>query len=135
MRHADGIWSWLVAAVATHFVITLVHGAAHAAAHVGTTVLQNIFIWAVIEVGPLAGLWVASRFRELGGWLIAATMSASFAFGLINHFLLPGVDRVDHVSGPWSALFAVSAVALAITEIGGAFAGMVYATRRLESSS
>jgi hypothetical protein len=135
MRSTDSGWTWLLATVSTHLVTTVVHGASHAAAHVSTTPLQNVFILAVIVIGPLVGLWLARRHDAIGGWLIAATMAGALAFGIVNHFMLPGGDRIDHVVGPWSMTFGASAVLLAISETAGAVVGIRYATRRVEHTS
>jgi hypothetical protein len=135
MRSRDSGWTWLLATVSAHLVATVVHAASHAAASVNTTPLQNVFILAVIVIGPLAGLWLAGRHDAIGGWLIAATMAGALAFGVINHFMLPGGDRIDHVAGPWSVTFGASAVVLAIIEAAGAVAGIRYATRRVEHLS
>lgn len=55
--------------------------------------------------------------------------------GLVNHFVFASVDNVRHVAAEWRPLFAGSALLLALTEIAGAFAGGMAATRRSESSS
>ena len=135
MRSTDSDWTWLLVTVTAHLVTTVVHGASHAAAHVSTTPLQNVYILAIIVIGPLAGLWLAGRHDAIGGWLVAATMAGALAFGVINHFMLPGGDRIDHVAGPWSVTFGASAIVLAIIEMAGAVAGVRYAMRRVEHSS
>lgn len=124
-----------MAAVFGHLAVTVVHGGAHAGAHVGTSAWQNAFILIVIEIGPLAGLWLSLRRPVLGGWMVTATMTGALVFGVVNHFVLPGPDRIDHVAGAWSVPFAASAGVLAIMETAGAVAGIRYARRPMEPSS
>jgi hypothetical protein len=84
------------------------------------------FVLAVIEIGPLAGLvWMRTN-RRSGARLIALTMMGSLLFGLINHFIIPGADRVDYVHGPSHTLFETTAVLLAITEAAGLALGITY---------
>jgi hypothetical protein len=51
-------------------------------------------------------------------------MAASLLFGLINHFVIPGADRIDHVDVAWRGLFATTAVLLVLTEAAGAVLGL-----------
>jgi hypothetical protein len=135
MRNANTSWRCLVAIVFVHLAVVAVHGRSHIAAHVDTTRLQNTFIAAVILAGPIAGLLLAWRRPGVGGWLVAATMTGALVFGIANHFVLQGVDRIDQVRGPSTILFAATAVLLFATEVAGAAAGAWYATRTWEESS
>jgi hypothetical protein len=135
MWTATGERTWLVGLVIGHLLATFVHGGAHVGAHVATTPLQNVFIWLVIEIGPVVGLALVLVGRSSGGWLVAATMVGALAFGVVNHFVLAGADRVDYVTGPWRLPFVASASVLAISEAAGAVAGTRYAMRRMEPSS
>lgn len=112
-------WNWLAAVVLAHLVISLVHGAAHAQAHVPLSAAANAFVFIVILAGPLVGLalsWPAARF---GAWLIAATMAGSLIFGIVNHFVLASPDHVANVEAAWRPLFATTAALLAVTEGAG----------------
>ena len=109
----------LWALVLGHFAVTLVHGAAHAAAAVPMTLAANVFIVLVIEIGPLAGLLMLRRSPIPGAWIIAATLGGSLIFGIVNHFVIIGADHVTHIAARWRELFATTAVLLAITEIAG----------------
>ncbi len=113
-------WIWLSAAVLVHLVISVVHGAAHTGANVPLSPAANLFVYAVILAGPLAGLALIRPARRLGGWLIAATMAASLVFGIVNHFVLTSPDHVSQVGPGWRPLFATTAVLLAATEALGA---------------
>ena len=44
---------WLTAAVLSHLVISFVHGAAHAGAHVPLSPAANLFVFIVILAGPI----------------------------------------------------------------------------------
>jgi hypothetical protein len=118
IRHV--FWNGLAVAVLLHLVVVLVHGAAHADAHVPLSRLGNLFVVLVIVAGPLVGLamtWPAERF---GLWIIAVTMMGSLVFGAVNHFIAAGPDHVASVDPSWQPLFATTAVLLSVTEALGA---------------
>jgi hypothetical protein len=117
----------LWALVLGHFAVTLVHGAAHAAAAVPMTLAANVFIVLVIEIGPIAGLLMLRKSPMPGAWIIAATLGGSLIFGIVNHFVIVGADHVTHIAARWRELFATTAVLLAITEIAGTAAAAWYA--------
>jgi hypothetical protein len=119
----------LAGGVVLHFIVTAVHGSAHDGAAVEQGRAAMAFIFLVIIAGPLVGLawmWLNPR---AGARLIGITMAASLLFGLINHFIIPGADRVDHVAAAWRGLFGVTAVVLALIEAFGAALGFAYARR------
>ena len=134
MRTNTAPWPLLAGIVLSHFAVTLLHGAAHGAAQVATTPAQNWFIALVIVVAPLAALWLARARPELGGWLVASAMAGALVFGIVNHFVIPGVDRVDHVAAQWRPLFAATAFLLVAFELAGTAAGIWYAAVKTESS-
>ena len=112
-------WKWLTGLILAHLVISVVHGAAHAQAHVPLSRAANLFVYIVILAGPLLGLALAWPAERIGSWLIAVTMAASLVFGLVNHFVLSSPDHVAHVDPQWRVLFATTAVLLAVTELVG----------------
>jgi hypothetical protein len=120
----------LVAVVLLHFAITLAHGWAHAAANVRLGPAGITFVLVVIIAGPLAGVgWMRTN-RAAGTRLIALTMTMALLFGLLNHFVITGVDRVDRVDVPSRAPFEATAVLLAITEAAAAAVAIQYTARR-----
>ncbi len=66
---------WLIAAILVHLVISMVHGAAHAQAHVPLSRAGSLFVFVVILAGPLVGLALTWPAERLGNWLIALTMA------------------------------------------------------------
>lgn len=111
----------LAVLVLVHLGVSLAHGFAHARAGVELTGSQMLFVFAVILIGPVAGLVVnLFAFPRTGAWMIASTLAGALVFGLANHFVIPGVDHVSHVAGPYRVLFGVSAALLLLTEAGGA---------------
>ena len=112
--------------VAAHLAVNLIHGAAHSAAEVPITVLQNAFVWIVILIGPLVALWLIRTNRRFGAELLALTMGGALVFGLVNHFIIESVDHVSQVTHPtWRLPFQVSAVLLLVLEAAGVWiAGM-----------
>ena len=118
-RNANPARSWLTAAVLSHLVISIVHGAAHAEALVPLSRAANLFVFSVILAGPLVGLALTWRAERIGSWLIAITLAGSLVFGLANHFVIAGPDHVAHIARQWRPLFTATAVLLALTELLG----------------
>jgi hypothetical protein len=118
-RNGSRAWTWLIWVVLAHLVISFVHGAAHARAHVPLSLAANLFVYIVILAGPLLGLVLAWKARRIGSVVIACAMAGSLVFGLVNHFVLASADHVSHVDPQWRALFATTAVLLAVTEALG----------------
>jgi len=112
--------TWVAIVVIAHLVISLIHGAAHAQGQVGMSAAANVFVFVVILAGPLLGLLLLWRYPRVGSWVIAATLAASFVFGLVNHFLVAGPDHVAHVAAHVRPMFTGTAVLLALTEAAGA---------------
>jgi len=71
----------------------------------------------MISASPL--LEVRALNKRFGGVVVALTMAASLIFGVVNHFIIDSPDHVSHIAAPWSRLFAITAVLLAITELLG----------------
>jgi hypothetical protein len=110
---------WLAAVVLSHLAVSIVHGAAHVGAHVPLSQAASLFVFIVIFIGPLVGLGLTWPARRIGSWIVAITMSGSFVFGLVNHFVLAGPDHVAHIDPQWRALFAASAIIVAGIELLG----------------
>jgi len=125
----------LPAIVVVHLAISIVHGRAHAGAHVALPAAGALFVYIVILAGPLLGLAVSPWRPRAGAWIVAGSMSGALIFGLINHFIIAGPDHVAHGAAEWRALFGVTAVLLAFTEAIGVGAGIWYASRRVRTTS
>jgi len=113
------IRSWLTAAVLAHLMFSIVHGGAHANAHVPLSTAANLFVFIVVLAGPLAGLALIWRGDRRGTWIVAITMAASLVFGVVNHFVIASPDHVAHVAKQWRPLFTATAVLLAFSEAIG----------------
>lgn len=124
---------WAAGVVVAHLIISILHGAAHDGAHVPMSVPANAFVFLVVIAGPLVGLALMWRAPRAGGWIVAATMTASLVFGVVNHFVFVSPDHVAHVAREWQPLFAATAGLLALTEAVGAGIGARVA--RSEASS
>jgi len=107
---------WLLAIVAAHLAISIVHGAAHSNGQVPLSPASTLFVLVVILAGPLAGVALLWPFPAAGAWVVAVTMAASLVFGVLNHFVFTSPDHVAHVAAQWRPLFAATAVLLALTE-------------------
>lgn len=119
-RNINPLRRWLTAAVLSHLVVSLVHGAAHTQAHVPLSSAANLFVFIVILAGPVVGLALTWRAQRTGSWLVAITLAGSLAFGVLNHFVFDSPDHVAHVVPQWRPLFTTTAVLLAVTEALGA---------------
>ena len=116
-------------AVGLHAFVALVHGIAHQRVSVDLTAWQSVFVFAVVVVAPIAGVVVRVRGHwRTGTLVIAVSMLASFAFGILYHFVLGGDDDV-RLHGAWNAsahhsvwawVFTISAVAVVTSELAGA---------------
>jgi hypothetical protein len=126
---------WLAVVVLVHFIVTVVHGAAHRGAAIGLTLAGTIFVVLVIEIAPVAGLLVSFVRPKAGGWIVAVSMFGSLLFGFINHFVISSPDHVSHVPREWQGVFTATAVLLVLTELAGVVAGWQCATRRKEVMS
>ena len=116
--------------VVLHLIIALAHGVAHSNANVPLSVPSLIFVIAVIQVAPLIGLAWMWRSEVTGARLIGMAMAASLLFGVVNHFLVPGPDHVNHIAAEWRTLFATTAFLLAVTEAAGAILGLRFRMAR-----
>jgi FtsH-binding integral membrane protein len=114
-----------------HLAVSLLHAVAHAEAAVNLSVLGDLYVFVVILIAPLVALFWLSRSLRWGGGLLALAMAGSLIFGLLNHFILPGIDNVAQVPGIWHTPFAISAYLLAILEAAGTLLGLwIFATTR-----
>ena len=119
----------LAALVVSHLAVAISHGSAHFAAGVNVSPVAMAFIVAVILVAPPAGLlWMLVN-RRLGARAIAFSLAGALLFGLVNHFVIPGADRVDHVAAAWRGWFGTTATLLAVTESAGALLAVAYERR------
>jgi len=133
-RHLGAARRWLAAAVLLHLVISIVHGQAHAGAHVPLSRAANLFVLIVIVAGPLVGLALTWPAERIGIWMIAITMAASLVFGVVNHFVLPSPDHVAQVDRHWRPLFTTTAVLLGLIEALGSGLAIRVARERKSAS-
>ena len=125
---------WVAAVVIGHLIMSLVHGIAHARAQVPMSVAANIFVVGVILIGPLLGLVLLSHARLVGSAVIAATLTASCIFGVVNHFVLVSPDHVAHIAAHARPIFAATAVLLTLTEAAGAILSVRLMRERMQVS-
>lgn len=110
--------------VLIHFGLNVAHGSAHTGAQVPLSFLGVLFVYIVILAAPLVGLGLWRWRPRFGGWMVAAAMSGALVFGLVNHFIVDGVDHVSHVATAWRQLFGVTAALLVVCEAAGAAIGV-----------
>jgi hypothetical protein len=114
--------------VVAHAAAVALHSAAHEVLGVEATGPQLTFIVAVIIVAPLvAGLLLWRGREQAGALLLACSMIGSLVFGVYYHFVSDTADHVSHVArmtpAGWAVVFQATALALALTEAAGAWAG------------
>src|SRR5207247_2078350 len=88
---------YLIGFVLAHFLVTLVHATAHFALQIVPVGLDLAFILGVILIGPLVALVILRFNPPLAAALLAVLMGASFVYGLVSHFLVPGPDKVGFI--------------------------------------
>src|SRR5881628_1870847 len=105
---------YLIGLVLAHFVVNLVHATAHFGLQILPAGLDLVFILGVISIGPIVAL-VILRFNPP----LAVLMVASFVYGIVSHFLVPGPDNVTFLgSQTWTVLFVSTAFLLGVLEVG-----------------
>jgi cytochrome bd-type quinol oxidase subunit 2 len=128
------LWrSTLTALGAIHLLVVLWHGAAHAELAVALSAAQNLFVYVVIVLVPLAAvilLW--TRHAMFALWLFLAATSASLLFGVCYHYPLVSPDNVRHLpegSAAAHAHFTLSAAILVLVE-GGSVVAAAFSLRQ-----
>lgn len=124
--------------VAFHFLVVVLHSAAHEVLAVKATPAQLAYIVPVIILAPLVAGFMLSKFNRAGAILLAASLLGSFVFGLYYHFVADTVDHVAHVArlqpAFWSATFQATAYLLLVSELlGAAVALLALAGRRAQA--
>jgi hypothetical protein len=111
--------------IAIHFLVSLVHGAAHSHLHLEMKLWENIYILIVITTLPIASGVLIWRGGQTGFQLLFVSMLGALVFGGYYHFVKVGADNVaSHGSDRWGQTFLVTAVLLGITEAIGVLTGL-----------
>ena len=110
-----------LALVLIHLAVSFVHGAAHSLTNVMLSLFGSVYVLVVITIGPvIAVILLYTKLHSIGAWTFLLTMTGSFCFGVLYHFILHGPDNVVNFQG--HSLFTWSAIGIAILE----FVGMVF---------
>jgi hypothetical protein len=112
--------------VILHAIAHGLHGLAHVEIPVPLSLLQSVFIGAVILLLPiLAAVLLWTPFDRLGSWLLLSSMAGAILFGLYNHFLVISPDHVSHVAFTgWGLLFQSTAMLTLIVDGLGCWVGI-----------
>jgi hypothetical protein len=111
---------WVTWLVIVHFVVVLAHTAAHLALGITPSVVETVFIVIIIDVIPIAMTPFVWRGSRAALAILALAFAVAWLYGMVNHFILEGVDHVvglDH--GAWQATFTVTGVLLLVLEAAG----------------
>lgn len=110
--------------VALHFVVVVVHAAAHISLHIDMNLWQSVYIFVVIVALPLLAAFLLWRYGR-GFLILLCSMLGALVFGGYYHFITAGIDNVGSLGyRPWSTTFLVTAVLLALTEAAGVLTGV-----------
>lgn len=124
MIESNRIASLGVIIVMLHFIVSVVHGAAHLNLHIDLNLWQTVYVLVVITALPLVSGFLLWRRARSGFLLLVLSMLGSLIFGGYYHFIVIGADNVASLgSHSWAAPFQVTAVLLATTEAGGVLTG------------
>ena len=117
--------------VALHFVVSVVHGAAHLDLHIGLKTWQTVYVLVIISALPLVSGFLLWRRARSGFLLLLFSMLGSLVFGGYYHFIATGADNVTELGlHAWSAPFQVTAVWLALTETAGVLTAVLGLLRK-----
>jgi hypothetical protein len=120
-----------VITIALHFLVSLVHGAAHSSLRIDMEPWQTAYILLVITIAPLLSGFLLWRRARIGFFLLLGSMLGALIFGGYYHFIAAGIDNVASVGAhSWGQTFQVTAVLLALTEAAGVLTGMVGLLKR-----
>jgi hypothetical protein len=112
--------------VVIHVIVVILHGLAHQAIPVPLSLLQSLFVVAVIVLAPIGSvglLWAS--FDLVGYWLFCASMTGALLFGIYNHLIRLSPDHVSQIPFEgWGVLFQVTALLLLVTEGIGSGVGV-----------
>jgi hypothetical protein len=132
MRHAQYSLERLgVILVALHFIVSVVHGAAHLDLHIALKTWQTVYVLAVISALPLVSGFLLWRRVRSGFLLLLFSMLGSLIFGGFYHFIATGTDNVASLGlHARSAPFVVTAFLLALTETAGVLTAVLGLLRK-----
>ena len=119
--------------VAAHFLVVVLHSAAHEILSVKASAAQLAFIFPVIIVAPVAAGFLLLKHEKAGAYLLTVSLAGSFFFGLYYHFVARTHDHVEHVAvlqpTLWASVFEATAYLLVITEELGVCVGLMILSR------
>lgn len=104
--------------VVIHAIAHTLHGLAHARIPVPLSLLQSVFIGAVIFLAPiLAAVLLWTPLYRFGALLLLGSMVGAILFGIYNHFIVISPDHVSRVSfAGWGLLFQITAILTLIVD-------------------
>lgn len=112
--------------VVIHAIAHGLHGLAHTEIPIPLSLLQSLFIGAVILLTPIiAAVLLWTPFDRIGSWLLLSSMAGAILFGIYNHFIVISPDHVSHVSfAGWGLLFQITAILTLIIDGFGCWIGV-----------
>jgi hypothetical protein len=91
------------------------------------TIFDYLFIVIVIMILPFVALFMIynTHLSRWGMLLLLLSMLSSLMYGLIHHFLLPGMDNVANAGPePWHLLFILTSYLQLPLQAAGAVVGI-----------
>lgn len=112
--------------VVIHAIAHGMHGLAHEKIPVSLSVLQSLFVGAVVVLVPIISaflLW--TKFYRIGSWLLLSSMAGVLLFGIYDHFIVIEPEHVSQNSFKgWVLLFQVTALLMLIADGFGCGCGI-----------
>jgi hypothetical protein len=106
-----------------HLCVSAAHGACHAMLGIWPCAADAAFIAAAVYAAPAAAILFARR--PAAGFLLAASMAGSLAFGVHHHFLAVSPDHLSLLPpGGWGAAFRATAVGSLPVDAAALFAAL-----------
>lgn len=104
--------------VVIHAIVVALHGLAHQKIPVPISLIQSLFVDAVLVLAPIiAAILLWTPFYRIGRWLFFTAMVGTLLFGICNHFIAIIPDHVSQIPFEgWGVLFQVTALLLLVTE-------------------
>jgi hypothetical protein len=118
---------YVSAIVLIHLFFNVAHGLAHRELAVGLTTVGSVCVLAVILLCPLLAMALTwTERRQLGLFLLSASMFASLVFGAYHHFFVVSPDHVRiQPRNSWGDVFVFTAYGLLVSELIGSCLGLL----------
>jgi ABC-type xylose transport system permease subunit len=114
----------LLAVLAVHLGVAVVHGISHGLIPVPQPPWQNALVLVTTFLGPIAGVLLVWRDHPLGVPVFTVSIAGALLVGGVLHFLVENPDHIHAVPHhPWRLPFQVTAGGLLLADAVGTVVG------------